>query len=116
MKLFFFKNQIKNLFEDFADDSTIYANSAEMETLLDILEKESETARKWFKQNQMIVNPDKFQAMVSGRHKQKEKINLNINEAEIKGQNSVTLLRVEIDNELNFNNHISNICKKAGKK
>ena len=116
MKLFFFKNQIKNLFEDFADDNTIYANSAEMETLLDILEKESETARKWFKQNQMIVNPDKFQAMVLGRHKQKEKINLNIDEAEIKGQNSVTLLRVEIDNELNFNNHISNICKKAGKK
>ena len=87
-----------------------------METLLDILEKESETARKWFKQNQMIVNPDKFEAMVLGRHKQKEKINLNINEAEIKGQNSVTLLGVEIDNELNFNNHISNICKKAGNK
>ena len=87
-----------------------------METLLDILEKESETARKWFKQNQMIVNPDKFEAMVLGRHKQKEKINLNINGAEIKGQNSVTLLGVEIDNELNFNNHISNICKKAGNK
>ena len=54
--------------------------------------------------------------MILGRHKQKEKINLNINGAEIKGQNSVTLLGVEIDNELNFNNHISNICKKAGNK
>ena len=54
--------------------------------------------------------------MTLGRHKQKEKINLNINGAEIKGQNSVTLLGVEIDNELNFNNHISNICKKAGNK
>ena len=62
-----------------------------MERLLDILEKESETAIKRFKQNQMIVNPDKFQAMVLGRHKQKEKINLNINGAEINGQNSVTL-------------------------
>ena len=28
----------------------------------------------------------------------------------------MTLLRVEIDNELNFYNHISNICKKAGNK
>ena len=54
--------------------------------------------------------------MIVGRHKQKEKINLNINGAEIKCQNSVTLLGVEIDNELNFNNHISNICKKAGNK
>ena len=58
---------------NFADDNTIYANSAEMETLLDLLEKESETAIHWFQQNQMIVNPDEFQAMVLGRHKQKER-------------------------------------------
>ena len=70
---------------NFEDNNTIYANSAEMERLLDILEKESETAINRFKQNQMIVNPDKFQAMVLGRHKQKEKINLNINGAEING-------------------------------
>ena len=43
-------------------------------------------------------------------------MNLNINGAEIKGQNSVTLLVLEIDNELNFNNHMSNICKSAGNK
>ena len=85
--LFIKKDKLVN----FEDNNTIYANSAEMERLLDILEKESETAIKRFKQNQMIVNPDKFQAMVLGRHKQKEKINLNINGAEINGQNSVTL-------------------------
>ena len=45
-----------------------------METLLDILEEGSETAIKWFKQNEVIVNPDKFQTMVLGRHKQKETI------------------------------------------
>ena len=64
----------------------------------------------------MIVNPDKFQAVALGRHKQKETINLQVNGAEIKGQKSVTLLGVEIDNELNFDNHISNICKKVGNK
>ena len=65
----------------------------------------------------MIVNPDKFQAMVLGsRHKQKETISPKINGIEIKGQSSITLLGVEIENELNFSNHISNICKKAGNK
>ena len=58
-----------------------------METLLDILEKESETAIKWFKQNEMIVDQDKFQAMVLGRRKQKETVNLKINGAEIKIKN-----------------------------
>ena len=42
--------------------------------LLDILENESETAIKWFKQNGMIVNLDQFQAMVLGRYKQTEKL------------------------------------------
>ena len=42
------------------DDKTIHINSAEMETLLDILEKESERIIKWFEQNEMIVNPDRF--------------------------------------------------------
>ena len=87
------KAELANL----TNDNTIYANGAEMETLLDILEKESETSIKWFKQNEMIVNPDKFQAMLLGRHKQKETINLKTNGAEIKGQNSVTLLGVHID-------------------
>ena len=45
-----------------------------MEMLLDFLENESETAIKWFKQNGIIVNVDKFQAMVLGRYKQKEKL------------------------------------------
>ena len=63
-----------------------------METLLDILEKESETAIKIFKWNEMIANPDKPESTVLGDIKQKETINLKINGAEIKGQNSVTLL------------------------
>ena len=41
--------------------------------------------------------------MVLGRHKQKQISNLKINGAELKCENSVTLLGVEIDNELNFN-------------
>ena len=104
----------KAVLAKFADNYTIHANSVEMERLLAILENESETVIKWFKQNRMTVNLDKIQAIVLGRHKQKEKINLNINGAEIKGQNSV--IGVEIDNELNFNNHISIICKKARNK
>ena len=83
-----------------------------MEKLLSILEKESETAIKLFKQNEMIANPDKFQAMVLGRHKQKEAINLKTNGAKIKGRDSITLLVVEKNNEINFNNHVSNFLKR----
>ena len=91
--LFIFINKAK--LANFADNNTIYANSAEMKTLLDILEKDSEAVIKWFKQNEDIVNPGKFQEMVLGRQKKKEKINFTINGAEIKGQNSAALLETE---------------------
>lgn len=64
-----------------------------METL-DILEKEIEAITKWFKENEMTVNPDKIKVMVLSRHKQKEIINLKTNEAEIEGPNAVILLGV----------------------
>lgn len=52
--------------------------------------------------------------MVFCRHKKKN--NLKTNRAETKGQNSVTLLGVEMDNEVNFNSHLSKFCKEAGNK
>ena len=36
-----------------------------------------------------------------------------MNNAEIKSEESVTLLGIEIDNKLNFEKQVSTICKKA---
>ena len=44
-------------FFNFADDNTISATA-------DNIDHESELVVKWFTENQMIVNPDKFQAMI----------------------------------------------------
>ena len=101
---------------NFADDNTIYAENKEIKSLLDLLEKESENAINWFKVNDMIVNPDKFQMMIIGGNKKMDTVKIKINDVEIKSESSVTLLGVEVDKELNFNNHISTICKKAGNK
>ena len=60
--------------------------------------------------NDMIVNPDKFQAMIK-----KKKHDVNINNSIILWVNSVTILGIEIDNKLNFEKHISIICKEASR-
>ena len=49
---------------NFADDNTIRAAENIMEKLISTLEQDSQTAIDWFKTNEMIVNPDKFQAIV----------------------------------------------------
>ena len=62
----------------------------------------------------MIVNPDKFQAIVVKRNnKMKDSYSLNINQEVINSENSVKLLGVEIDNKLSFEKHISTLVKKA---
>ena len=55
----------------------------------------------------MIVNPDKFQALILERSKQYEKsFTLNIDNNDIKSKSSVMLFGVKIDGKLNFEKHI----------
>ena len=61
----------------------------------------------------MIVNPDKFQAMIISSKKDLTQSLLNINGVELTRESSVKLLGIEIDKKLNFEKHIFNICKKA---
>ena len=109
--LFLFINEVE--LANFADDNTIYAAKKNVEELIKVLEKESNTAIDWFKMNDMIVNPDKFQAMILSSNKKENKFDLKINNSIISSEKSVTLLGIEIDNKLNFDKQVSNICRKA---
>ena len=85
-----------------------------MQELIKILEDTSEYAIKCFTNNCMIVNPGKFQSIII--ESSKGKINpqsLKISGNSIETSNSVKLLGVEIDAHLNFQLHVSTICKKA---
>ena len=62
----------------------------------------------------MIVNPEKFQAIVvKKKGKIKDSYPLNINDLTINSENSVKLIGIEIDNKLSFEQHISTLCNKA---
>ena len=62
----------------------------------------------------MIVNPDKFQAIVLHQgNKNNTNIILSIENIKINTSKSVKLLGITIDNKLNFEEHISAICEKA---
>ena len=62
----------------------------------------------------MIVNPGKFQVIMIDKHKGNHTNQIiNIDQKEIKVVSKVKLLGTEIDDKLNFNHHINNICKSA---
>ena len=99
---------------NFADDNTLSSFAKTIENLVSILESESEIAINRFKINHMIVNLGKFQAIIFDEHKGKStNRTININQKKIKAVAKVKLLETEIDDKLNFNHHINNICKSA---
>ena len=99
---------------NFADDNTISCTEKSLEELTKSLTSESEKAVKWFKENMMIVNPDKFQAIIIDRKNQcNNPTTIEINGIKIDSENSVKLLGLEIDSKLNFDKHITQLCKKS---
>ena len=62
----------------------------------------------------MIVNPDKFQPIIFDTRKVNHtNRTTNINQKEIKAVARSKLLAIEIDDKLNLNHYVNNICKSA---
>ena len=99
---------------NFADDNTITYTSDSLAELIENLELESNKATEWFKVNNMIVNPEKFQAIIIDRKGQSNNpTKLVIDGKEINSENCVTLLGLQIDSKLSFDKHISKLCNKC---
>ena len=102
---------------NYSDDNTISAFANTLKELINTLEKESEIAIEWLEENDMIANPDKFQAIIINRNPKKSPINgivIKINEHIITSQNCVTLLGMDIDDQLTFIKHIKTMTREAG--
>ena len=100
-----------------ADDNTISAVSKITDDLLITLKNESELPVNRFREYNMIVNQDKFQAMVLQKQDKNSQTNsLNIDNKIIETTISVKLLGITIDNQLRFDENIPNLCNKSSMK
>ena len=102
---------------NFADDNTIYCSGSNIVHLNKTLLSEVELFIKWFENNQLVANPDKFQLMYLGYNLNNVDTlpEIKLSNVVIKPKNSVKLLGVILDNKLNFKEHIDNICKIASR-
>ena len=83
-----------------------------MKNLISTLKTESEIALNWFKDNHMIVDPGKCQAVIFDKRKENHTNQIiNIDKKEIKAVSKVKLLGIETDDKLHFNNHINALIK-----
>ena len=84
-----------------------------LQDLVDILQEESIV--EWLENNNMIPNPKKFQAIISAKKNSSDPIDIpiKIKYKIIFSKSSVIFLCINLDNELKFDQHISDLCKKA---
>ena len=99
---------------NFADDNSLYAVDNEIENVIKKLLYDLEIALEWFKNNEMVANPDKFQVIFPKYNA--PNLGIYINNTFINASESVKLLGITIDKDLTFLPHIKELCSKTNLK
>ena len=86
----------------------------DLNSLLKILEQDNFLAIEWLENNNMKLNQGKCHLLVSGY--KNENVSANIGNENIWESHKQKLLGLDIDWNLNFNEHVSSLCRKADNK
>ena len=99
---------------NFADGNSLSAAAKTVTELKNTLQSESEVIINWFKNNKMIANPEKFQAIILDKQKH-DYLNeiIKFDNKAVETVSFVRLLGSQLDDKLNLSLHVSNICKSA---
>ena len=106
---------IQTFIYNYADDNTVSFIHKDLHTLKNVLEQESMNLIKWFENNFMKANPEKFQAICLGKRAYEGIDSFDLEGTQIKCEENVTLLGINIDHMLKMDKHVSEICQKASK-
>ena len=88
-------------------------HSPDFSELIKFLQQEGKILIDWFSFNCMQANPGKFQAISVGKKTFEKSPVFRFESVNITCEEVVKILGVDIDFNLSFDQHISNICKKA---
>ena len=100
------KSDLHNL----AGDNIISTICNTLTGILKTLEQESKSAVRWFKQNEIIVNSDKFRAIILNKNEIEAKYELTIDKNNFKSSKSVKLLCIAMDDRVYDLINTNQIC------
>ena len=107
--LFSVKFEIAN----YADDCTPYETDVQIEGVIQKLEQDSIVLFKWYENNYLKANPDKWHLLLNQHG---ENLTMKIGNATVVNSNHEKLLGVIFDNKLQFDLHLTKQCSKAAQK
>ena len=97
---------------NYADDYTPYACSLDLDFVMFKLQKNTERIFRWFYNNNLISNAEKSHLIVST----KKNLEIQVSGRSTRNEDSVKLLGIDLNNDLNFEYHVNQLCKKASNK
>ena len=98
---------------NYADHNTLYYTFLKISTVLLKLKNAAAALLKRFKDDRMKTNPDKYHLLLNN---DKKSFQIQIGNETVTNIKYEKLLGVKIDHELNFNEHVSSLCKKDSQK
>ena len=106
-------DHLSNLeYTSFADYTTPYSCRPEMIHILEKLGKGIQSMFDWNSEKFLKANADECYLIASS----KVPVSIQISDITVTSESRVKLLGIHIENRLNFDYHISQLCKKASKK
>ena len=99
---------------NFVDDTTFFACDCDLKHLMERLKHDTKLAIEWFENDYMKLNEDKSDLVVAGHRY--ETLWANFGEIRICESKNEKLLGLNIDRNINFDDHVFTLCKKACRK
>ena len=97
---------------NYSDDNNICHRNTSLDNLVATLECDTITSVKWFTQNYMGSNAEKFQAIILRKFSSIDTY-FRIQDQNINTSRTIKILGVILDDQLKFNDHITSICRRA---
>ena len=109
----FYKN-ISACIANYADDNNLCNAQSSIEDLKISLAKDTALTMKWYNDNELEANPDKFQCVVMNRNGPIE-TSIHVHDKLIYSSKNIKVLGVLLDSKLDFKPYITNICARASR-
>ena len=98
---------------NYADDCSPFEFSGTIDEVVKKLENDSCILIKWYDSNYLKPNPEKWHLVLSDTN---QNMVINIANDKIANSSYEKILGIHFDNKLNFNTHVTKLCKRAGQK
>ena len=101
----------------YADDTSAFTSHKDIRTLNKIMNDGLNKLNRWFQSNKLSLNTKKSNVMLFGTHSKttqyRNELKLSLDDVEIKEVNACKFLGVTIDQNLTWENHITELAKKC---